>query len=105
MFPVFVRRLAVAAALCFAPLGAAALADPAVAPQDQPAPAATPAPPADAAPPAAPAPAQVEPEAPAEATAEEDKRICRYVKLDMSSRRKTKVCRTVEEWRELNNPR
>jgi hypothetical protein len=38
-------------------------------------------------------------------TATEDKRICRYVKLDMSSRRKTKVCRTVEEWREINNPR
>lgn len=37
--------------------------------------------------------------------AAEDKRICRYVKLDASSRRKTKVCRTVEEWRELNNIR
>ena len=37
--------------------------------------------------------------------AAEDKRICRYVKLDMSSRRKTKVCRTTEEWRELNNIR
>ena len=35
----------------------------------------------------------------------EDKRICRYVKLDTASRRKTKVCRTTEEWRELNNPR
>lgn len=35
----------------------------------------------------------------------QDKRICRYVTLDASSRRKTKVCRTVEEWRELNNPR
>ncbi len=42
---------------------------------------------------------------PAEQAEGEDKRICRYVKLDMSSRRKTKVCRTVEEWRELNNPR
>lgn len=39
-----------------------------------------------------------------EATAEPE-RICRYVKLDTSSRRKTKVCRTVEEWRELNNIR
>lgn len=38
-------------------------------------------------------------------TAGEDKRICRYVKVDASSRRKTKVCRTVEEWRDLNNPR
>ncbi len=37
--------------------------------------------------------------------ATEDKRICRSVKLDTSSRRKTKVCRTIEEWRELNNPR
>ena len=41
--------------------------------------------------------------APEEAT--EEKRICRYVKLDTATRRKTKVCRTVEEWRELNNPR
>jgi hypothetical protein len=39
-----------------------------------------------------------------EATADPE-RICRYVKLDASSRRKTKVCRTVEEWRELNNIR
>lgn len=39
------------------------------------------------------------------AEATEDKRICRHVKLDASSRRKTKVCRTVEEWRELNNIR
>jgi len=43
--------------------------------------------------------------APAEGTEAEDKRICRYVKLDMASRRKTKVCRTAEEWRELNNIR
>jgi hypothetical protein len=35
----------------------------------------------------------------------EPERICRYVKLDASSRRKTKVCRTVDEWRELNNIR
>lgn len=41
----------------------------------------------------------------ATAVAEEDKLICRYVKLDTASRRKTKVCRTVEGWRELNNPR
>lgn len=44
-------------------------------------------------------------EAPADSAAEENKRICRYVKLDTASRRKTKVCRTTEEWRELNNPR
>lgn len=50
-----------------------------------------------------PAPQTGEPATTAEAT--EDKRICRYVKLDASSRRKTKVCRTVEEWRELNNIR
>jgi hypothetical protein len=37
--------------------------------------------------------------------AEADKIVCRYVKLDTASRRKTKVCRTVEGWRELNNPR
>ena len=37
--------------------------------------------------------------------ATEPARICRYVRLDMSSRRKTKVCRTTEQWRELNNPR
>jgi hypothetical protein len=35
----------------------------------------------------------------------EDGRICRYIKLDMSSRRKTKICRTTEEWRDLGNPR
>jgi hypothetical protein len=40
-----------------------------------------------------------------EEAAAEDKRICRYVKLETASRRKTKVCRTTEEWRELNNPR
>jgi hypothetical protein len=35
----------------------------------------------------------------------EDGRICRYIKLDMSSRRKSKICRTTEEWRDLGNPR
>lgn len=34
--------------------------------------------------------------------AKEDKRICRRVATDMSSRRKTKVCLTKEEWREFN---
>jgi hypothetical protein len=54
-----------------------------------------------------PAPGAAANAASAEATSEAtgDKRICRYVKLDPSSRRKTKVCRTVEEWRELNNIR
>lgn len=66
------------------------------------------------------APAEVAEPAPAEAasdkgdtkdTAEapeakaEEERICRYIKLDMSSRRKTKVCRTTQEWVELGNPR
>ena len=40
----------------------------------------------------------------AEAKGEEE-RICRYIKLDISSRRKTKVCRTTQEWVELGNPR
>jgi hypothetical protein len=46
-------------------------------------------------------------EAPAETgdTKAEDGRICRYIKLDMSSRRKSKICRTTEEWRDLGNPR
>jgi hypothetical protein len=53
-----------------------------------------------------PAPGSSEPAATAAAPAEaEPERICRYVKLDASSRRKTKVCRTTEEWRELNNIR
>ena len=33
-----------------------------------------------------------------------DERICKYVRTDQSSRRKTKICRTTEQWRELNNP-
>ena len=41
----------------------------------------------------------------ADQKAEEDKRICRYVRLDMSSRRKERVCRTASEWREINQPR
>ncbi|MEL7197017.1 MAG: hypothetical protein AAGL10_01775 [Pseudomonadota bacterium] len=40
----------------------------------------------------------------AEAKAE-DEVTCRYVRLDTSSRRKSKVCRTKEGWLELNNPR
>ncbi|MFM7404911.1 MAG: hypothetical protein ACKO1N_12680 [Erythrobacter sp.] len=35
---------------------------------------------------------------------EEEARICRSVRADPSSRRKTKVCRTLEEWRKLNVP-
>ena len=78
--------LALACGLSAAPL--AALADPATQPAE------TPAPREDA---------QAEPDTGSEA--EQDKRVCRYVKLETASRRKTKVCRTVEEWRELNNPR
>lgn len=36
---------------------------------------------------------------------EEEKIICRSIRLDMSSRRKTRVCRTEEEWRQLNQRR
>jgi hypothetical protein len=39
-----------------------------------------------------------------EDTAEENKRVCKSVRADPSSRRKTRVCRTIEEWRELNVP-
>jgi len=35
----------------------------------------------------------------------EEKRICRYIRTDMNSRRKEKVCLTKEGWRELNNRR
>lgn len=85
----FPRRtaLALAGALLFAPLGVVAQSS------DQDTPPAT----EDSA-------KQADAEAP-KAEAEEDKRICRYVKLDTASRRKTKLCRTVEEWRQLNNPR
>ncbi len=37
--------------------------------------------------------------------AKEAERVCRHVKLDMSSRRKTKLCKTADEWREFNQPR
>lgn len=101
MFPASPRLIAAAACLCLAPLGTAALADhadtaakpKAPASQEQPA---EPAPPAAPAP--APAPADVDVEA------DQDKRICKSVRADPSSRRKTRVCRTMEEWRELNIP-
>lgn len=35
----------------------------------------------------------------------EEKRICRRVRLDASSRRATKVCKTKEEWRLFNQRR
>ncbi|QFT77793.1 hypothetical protein [Erythrobacter sp. THAF29] len=43
--------------------------------------------------------------APAAPEAKEEKRICRRVKLDMSSRRGTKVCKTADEWRQFNQRR
>ncbi len=58
---------------------------------------------ADTAPEVPAAPAQ---EAPAvEEEAEEERVICRSIRLDASSRRKTRVCRTAEGWRELNQRR
>ena len=35
----------------------------------------------------------------------EEKRICRRISTDMSSRRKERVCMTKEEWREFNQRR
>lgn len=37
--------------------------------------------------------------------AKEAERVCRYIRADASSRRKSKVCMTTEEWREFNNRR
>ena len=34
---------------------------------------------------------------------EEEKRICRRIRTDMSSRRATRVCMTRSEWREFNS--
>lgn len=83
--------LAIAGSALLAPLAAAAHA--------QSAPTGTPAPREEA------AEAGTQPAEGTGSEAEADKRVCRYVKLDASSRRKTKVCRTVEEWRDLNNIR
>lgn len=38
-------------------------------------------------------------------TAEEEERICRSIRVDASSRRKTRVCLTQEGWRQLNQRR
>ena len=43
-----------------------------------------------------------ETEAKAEVKPKAEKRICRHIRTDASSRRKTKVCRTNDEWREIN---
>ena len=61
--------------------------------------------PQDTSPPANKTPApQPEGETAKDETAEENKRICRSVRADPASRRKTRICRTPEEWRELNIP-
>lgn len=43
--------------------------------------------------------AKTEAQQPAEA---KDEKICRYVRMDMSSRRKERVCLTKEGWNEFN---
>lgn len=61
-----------------------------------------------AAPVATEVPATTEPAQQAPVAAEEAKEeelICRSIRLDMSSRRKTRVCRTEEGWRLLNQQR
>ncbi len=37
-----------------------------------------------------------------ETETKKDKRICRHIRADASSRRKTKVCMTSDQWREAN---
>ena len=44
-------------------------------------------------------PAETETQKPAEA---KDEKICRYIRMDASSRRKEKVCLTKEGWVEFN---
>ena len=44
-------------------------------------------------------------DASAEQEPEEEALICRSIRLDASSRRKTRVCRTQEGWRQLNQRR
>ena len=46
-------------------------------------------------------PVQAAPEV-AAPKAQEEKRICRRIRADASSRRKTKVCMTADQWREAN---
>lgn len=43
-----------------------------------------------------------ETEAPAAAQPKDEEKICRYVRMDMSSRRKERVCLTKEGWVEFN---
>lgn len=80
--------LACAGSLLLVPFAAAAQSEPQ--PETTPETTETPAPPSD--------------ENAKEDTAEDNKRICKSVRADPASRRKTRVCRTMEEWRELNIP-
>lgn len=94
------RLLSACALLIASPLAGAVLAHPG---DDTPKTPATMPSPQDNAPTEA-----AQPDAPAETKVEdvvEEKRICRYVRLETATRRKTKLCRTTEEWRQLNNPR
>ena len=91
----FLRTIALGTALLIAPLAPAAAG---LDTTPTPAPSAVPAPEAKPTAPAA-TPDAVTPKATAE-----DKRICKSVRADASSRRKTRICRTAEEWRELNIP-
>jgi hypothetical protein len=86
--------LACASGLLLAPF--AALAQPADQANTTPAPAETPAP--------QPEGETASDDAAGQDKAEDSKRVCRSVRADPSSRRKTRVCRTVEEWRQLNVP-
>jgi len=53
----------------------------------------------------APATVEMPAESSAQEEAGEEELICRSIRLDMSSRRKTRVCRTEAGWRELNQRR
>ncbi len=88
----FLRTIALGTALMIAPLALAA------ADHETPAPAIV------AVPEAKPVEKAATPDAAAPEAAAEDKRICKSVRADPSSRRKTRVCRTMAEWRELNVP-
>jgi hypothetical protein len=63
-----------------------------------------PAAPVTVAAPAAPEPEPAETPVAAQEPVEEE-RICRSIRVDMSSRRKTRVCLTEEGWRNLNQQR
>lgn len=50
------------------------------------------------------APTEPDTQKPAETAAEtaSEEKICRYIRKDMSSRRKDKVCLTAEQWKQQN---